>query len=61
VGVTLGYHLNKTHWNTIDLNTDVEEIDLKIMIQHSYECVIAKLKKKQREQLQQQFYFWQLT
>ncbi|MGL4971847.1 MAG: MmcQ/YjbR family DNA-binding protein [Culicoidibacterales bacterium] len=55
-----GYHLNKTHWNTITLNQDVAAADLKIMIEHSYRCVIAKMSRHQREQLEKQLLFWQL-
>lgn len=58
--VTAGYHLNKTHWNTIELNGDVDQADLKLMIIHSYQCVIEKLPKQQRENLKQQLLFWQL-
>ncbi|HOS83593.1 MAG TPA: MmcQ/YjbR family DNA-binding protein [Bacteroidales bacterium] len=40
-----GYHMNKTHWNTIYF----EELDskfLKELIHHSYNLVIAGLSKK---------------
>jgi predicted DNA-binding protein (MmcQ/YjbR family) len=43
--VTPGYHLNKDHWNTIVLNDSVPDRELKKMIAHSYEQVIAGLPK----------------
>ena len=48
--IIAGYHLNKKHWNTVSL----EELPLpliKEMIQHSYEQVLAKVPKKEREVL----------
>lgn len=49
--VTPGYHLNKTHWNTVVLDGTVPERELKRMISHSYERVAAKLPKADRERL----------
>jgi predicted DNA-binding protein (MmcQ/YjbR family) len=43
--VTPGYHLNKDHWNTITLNDSVPDRELKKMIAHSYEQVVAGLPK----------------
>lgn len=48
-GVTEGYHLNKKHWNTIDINLDVPKKDLIDMIIHSYKCVVNKIRKSDRE------------
>lgn len=48
-GVTAGYHLNKKHWNTIDINSDVSKTDIIEMIIHSYKCVVNKIKKSDRE------------
>ena len=48
--IVAGYHLNKKHWNTVSL----EELPLpliKEMIQHSYDQVLAKVPKKERESL----------
>lgn len=48
--IVAGYHLNKKHWNTVSL----EELPLpliKEMIQHSYDQVLAKVPKKDREVL----------
>jgi predicted DNA-binding protein (MmcQ/YjbR family) len=46
--VTPGYHLNKDHWNTIALNGNVPDRELKKMIAHSYEQVVAGLPKALR-------------
>lgn len=37
-----GWHMNKTHWNTIELGGDVPDDDLCEMIRHSYELVGPK-------------------
>lgn len=42
--ITPGYHMNKTHWNTVQLNGSVPEDELKRWIQHSYELVSPKIK-----------------
>jgi len=49
--VTPGYHLNKTHWNTVVLDDSVPEIELKKMISHSYEQVVNGLPKALRVRL----------
>lgn len=48
-----GYHMNKKHWNTIRIYKG--ELDTKLilkLIDHSYDCVVKGMTKKQREQLQ---------
>jgi predicted DNA-binding protein (MmcQ/YjbR family) len=49
--VTPGYHLNKLHWNTVALDNSVPDAELKKMIAHSFEQVIAGLSKSLRERL----------
>ena len=47
-----GYHADKRHWNTIDLDVPLDPDDLREMIDHSYELVVAGLTKKARAALQ---------
>lgn len=49
--VTPGYHMNKTHWNSIDLNGNILPKLIKEWIDHSYDLVVEKLTKLQREKL----------
>ncbi len=49
--VTPGYHLNKKHWNTIDVDGSIPADELKEMIEHSYAQVVKGLSKAEREQL----------
>lgn len=45
--VTAGYHMNKKHWNTINVtNNELSEEELKYWIKHSYDLVVAKLPQK---------------
>ena len=44
-----GYHSNKKHWNTIEVNGEIPKEALYKLIDHSYNLVIAKLTKKVRE------------
>ena len=48
--IVAGYHLNKKHWNTVSLE-DLSHPLIKEMIQHSYDQVLAKVPKKERESL----------
>lgn len=43
------YHFNKKYWNTIYLERDMPDEEIKHWICHSYREVIAKLPKKIRE------------
>ena len=43
------FHFNKKYWNTIYLERDMEDKDIKHWIHHSFREVIAKLPKKVRE------------
>ncbi len=46
--VTPGYHLNKSHWNTVLLDGTVPDKEIKKMIIHSYEQVVVGLPKTLR-------------
>lgn len=46
-----GYHMNKKHWNTVELDTGIPDVELRKMIDHSYELVVRRLSKKARETL----------
>ncbi len=41
-----GYHMNKKHWNTIELGGGIPEAELRRMIDHSYDLVVARLAKR---------------
>jgi len=51
--VTPGYHMNKKHWNTIDLTGQVPEKLIREWITDSYQIVVQGLSKKDREKLYQ--------
>ena len=40
-----GYHLNKKHWNTIEIEAGVPDVEIRKMIDHSYDLVAKKLPK----------------
>lgn len=46
-----GYHMNKTHWNTITLDGTIPETELRGMIDDSYHLVVKSLPRAQREAL----------
>lgn len=43
--VSPGYHMNKKHWNTVEIDAGIPDIELREMIDHSYELVIGRLPK----------------
>ena len=50
-GVTPGYHLSKRHWNTVTLDGSVPDEEVLELIDHSYDLVVARLTRVQRNQL----------
>jgi predicted DNA-binding protein (MmcQ/YjbR family) len=46
-----GYHTNKRHWNTIDLDGTIDGAELRDMVDHSYSLVVDGLSRKQRDSL----------
>jgi predicted DNA-binding protein (MmcQ/YjbR family) len=49
--ITPGYHLNKRHWNTVELDGSVPDDELLDLIDHSYDLVVARLTRAQRGSL----------
>src|SRR6266481_1404541 len=43
--VTPGYHMNKKHWNTVDIEGGIPDPELRKMIDHSYDLVAKSLPK----------------
>lgn len=50
-GIVEGWHLNKTHWNTIYIEDDVEDETIMELAAHSYLLVVDKLSKKLKTEL----------
>ena len=49
--VTPGYHLNKRHWNTIELDGSVPADELAELVDHSWDLVVGKLPRRDRDAL----------
>ncbi|MBZ0200870.1 MAG: MmcQ/YjbR family DNA-binding protein [Ignavibacteriaceae bacterium] len=47
-----GYHMNKTHWNTVYIDTNIPDKLLYNWIDNSYDLIVKGLKKKDREELE---------
>jgi predicted DNA-binding protein (MmcQ/YjbR family) len=43
-----GYHMNKKHWNTVELDGVIPQKEIKKMIDHSYDLVVQSLPKARR-------------
>ncbi len=40
-----GYHMNKKHWNTVEIDGSIPDAELRKMIDHSYDLVVETLPK----------------
>ncbi len=46
-----GWHMNKQHWISVYANEDLDEALIKDLVLNSYELVVAKLKKVERQRI----------
>jgi predicted DNA-binding protein (MmcQ/YjbR family) len=46
-----GYHQDKRHWNTVDLDGSIDDDEFREMIDHSYRLVVDALPRAQRARL----------
>jgi predicted DNA-binding protein (MmcQ/YjbR family) len=51
--ITGAYHMNKVHWNTVEVDGRLPHSLVRSMIDDSYTLVVASLKKSEREALLQ--------
>ena len=51
-GVTPGYHMNKTLWNSVYLNKDVSDKLIFQWIDDSYDLIVSSLSKKLQKELE---------
>lgn len=47
-----GFHMNKKHWNTVDMEGSLDEKFILEMIDHSYDMVVKGLTKKLKAELE---------
>jgi predicted DNA-binding protein (MmcQ/YjbR family) len=43
-----GYHMNKKHWNTVEIEGGIREAELRKMIDHSYDLIVQSLPRASR-------------
>lgn len=53
-GVRPGYHMNKKHWNTIDMDGAVPDSQFRTWIDHSYDLVRSSLTRRLRDELHEE-------
>ena len=46
-----GYHMNKTHWNSVIVDGSIRKNEIKSWIDDSYNLVVQGLKKSDRDKL----------
>ena len=47
-----GYHMNKKHWNTVEIEGGIPEAELRKMIDHSYDLVAKRLPKSKAKRVE---------
>jgi len=47
-----GYHMSKVHWNTVKIDGSVSDKQIHQWIDDSYELIVSKLTRKQKEELE---------
>lgn len=50
-GIIPGWHMNKKHWNTVDLEESIPDSLIREMVDHSYDLVLKSLPKKIQAQI----------
>ena len=53
--ITPGYHMNKLHWISVDINDPEIQGIITDLVNHSYHLIVAKLTKKNQAILQNMF------
>ena len=53
-GIRPGYHQNKRHWNSVDLDGSVEDDVVRGLIEDSYDLVVAALPRAVRAEVMEQ-------
>lgn len=55
-----GYHMNKKHWNTVEIDGTIPRSEVFGMIDHSFEEVVKGLGKSEREKIlgKKKLYNW---
>ncbi len=51
ISIKPGYHMNKAHWNTIEINGSIPDDVIKNLIDESYDLVVMKLTKQEQFKL----------
>jgi len=53
--ITPGYHMNKKHWNTLDIKGHLPKSEIHRLIDHSYDLVVKGLPKATKQRLRIQY------
>src|SRR5437762_7499368 len=46
-----GYHMNKKHWNTVEIGSGLPDSELRKMVDHSFQLVVNTLPRLMRRKL----------
>ncbi|MDR2008978.1 MAG: MmcQ/YjbR family DNA-binding protein [Bacteroidales bacterium] len=49
--ITGAFHMNKTYWNSLNIDGSIPQNLIQDLIDHSYDLVFAKLSRKEKEKI----------
>lgn len=52
-GIKPGWHMNKTHWNSVFTDGSIGDHMIKELTDHSYEIIVSSLPKKTQKELEE--------
>lgn len=50
-GVQPAWHMNKTHWIKVDLDSDVPDREIENLVKQAYDLIVKSLTKSKRQEL----------
>ena len=50
-GIQPAWHMNKTHWITVILDSDLPDEEIERLVKQAYELIVKKLTKAKRQEL----------
>ena len=50
-GIRPAWHMNKRHWSDVYFNQDVPDDLIRQLVRNSYDLILAKLTKRERDML----------
>ena len=50
-GIELAWHMNKTHWIKVILESDVPTVEIEKLVKQAYDTIVLRLSKSKKQEL----------